>query len=102
MAWCVTANASEPARQTGQLPPASAVEVEVRFFIGVEARPLHIEKQCLLLHCFTAATATLPRTSGYASFHSLDRVAQLVEQTTFNRQVPGSIPGPVTYQQRAV
>ena len=58
MAWCVTASASEPARQTGQLPPASAVEVEVRFFIGVEARPLRIQKQCLSLHRFTAATAT--------------------------------------------
>ena len=27
-----------------------------------------------------------------------DRVAQLVEQRTFNPQVPGSIPGPVTDQ----
>jgi hypothetical protein len=51
VAWCVTASASEPARQTGQLPPASAVEVEVRFFIAVEARPLHIEKQCLFIMC---------------------------------------------------
>lgn len=58
MAWCVTASASEPARQTGQLPPASAVEVEVRFFIGVEGRPLHIEKQCLLLYRLTAAADT--------------------------------------------
>ena len=57
MVWCVTASASEPARQTGQLPPASAVEIEVRFFIEVEARPLHIQKQCLSLHRFTA-TAT--------------------------------------------